>query len=117
MKIASWNIRGLNHPLKQNEVQKLLCKYDVDICGLMECKVEEARVEDIMRLKFHGWKQCNNFALHQPGRILILWNPSKVDATVVDMNSQLIHLSITCKVSSQTFLVTFVYGWYAHYHH
>lgn len=42
MKIVSWNIRGLNHPLKQNEVKKFLCKYDVDVCSILKCKLDDA---------------------------------------------------------------------------
>lgn len=74
---------------------------------------EEKEVDALMRLKFPGWRQCNNYANYQPGRIIVLWNPSTVDVSILDVHSQLIHLSVTCKVTSYTFLVTFIYGFHS----
>jgi exonuclease III len=39
MIISSWNIKGLNNPLKQHEVVRLMKKYKMDICGLREIKI------------------------------------------------------------------------------
>lgn len=36
MKIASWNIRGLNMPLKQNGVRNLIHEHNIDLIGILE---------------------------------------------------------------------------------
>lgn len=65
-----------------------------------------------MRRKFPGWSQCNNFGVHGAGRILILWNSSTVDVAIFEVLPQVIHISLTCKVTSSTFLLSFIYGYH-----
>lgn len=91
MKIATWNIRGFNKPLKQNEVKTLIQKHTIDICGLLETKLNANRLDFVMRSKFAEFNQVNNFHLHGCGRMLVLWNPSKVDLQILDISSQMIH--------------------------
>lgn len=59
IKIGSWNIRGFNHPLKQNGVKEMLKKYCVDIFGVLECKLDDVKLQRIMDTKFVEWSQCN----------------------------------------------------------
>lgn len=54
----------------------------------------------------------NNFIMHCAGRILILWDPLKVDVTELEMTAQVIHCIITCKVTSISFQVSFVYAFH-----
>lgn len=110
MKIGSWNVRGFNNIETQKEVSKLLKKHSMDIFGIIECKMGENRVDALMSLMFPSWRHCNNFATYQPGRIIVMWNPSTVEVSILEVHSQVIHLAITCKVTTKTFLVTFVYG-------
>lgn len=112
MKIASWNIRGLNRPLKQNDVRDFIKKYDIDIMGVLETKLEVSRIKRVMRNKFYGFRQINNFNMHDAGRILILWNPLKIGLEVVECTQQAIHCLATCKVTSFTFNVSFVYAFH-----
>lgn len=112
MKISGWNVRGLNIPLKQSIKVTFMKDNNVDIMGVLECKLNETRLDSLMRSKLVGMKQCNNFGLHDAGRILVIWNSTMVDVIIVGIISQLIHLSVSCKVTSHTFLVTFVYDFH-----
>jgi exonuclease III len=53
MLIYSWNVRGLNSSLKQHEVANLMRRNRMDICGLLETKlnssffVAEIQVEEL----------------------------------------------------------------------
>ena len=110
MIIASWNIRGLTDPVKQLRVQEFMVNNKVKIMGILETKLKREPLDFMMRNSFTGWLHCNNLGEHPKGRILILWRPGPVDVDVVCCHSQLIHLRVTCKVTSQVFLVAYVYG-------
>jgi exonuclease III len=51
MIIYSWNIRGLNNPLKQHEVVGLMKKCKMDICGLLETKLLPSRGAALHKLR------------------------------------------------------------------
>lgn len=52
MKIAIWNIIGLNQPLKQNGVRNLNKQHDLDIIGVLETKFGLPKLDRIMQSKF-----------------------------------------------------------------
>ncbi|XP_022870493.1 uncharacterized protein LOC111389759 [Olea europaea var. sylvestris] len=80
--------------------------------AILETKFEDRKLMRIMRNKFVGFMQVNNFCTHQAGRILILWNPSKFLLNVMEVHPQIIHVKATCKVTSYASLVSFVYGFH-----
>jgi hypothetical protein len=47
MYFACWNIRGLNDPLKQGEVRKLISEHHVSLCGLVETRVKECNKDNV----------------------------------------------------------------------
>ncbi|KAI5681853.1 hypothetical protein M9H77_03081 [Catharanthus roseus] len=110
MNIGSRNIRGFSKALKHNGVQYFLKQHNLSVFALLESKLDENKLFDIMRWKFKYWKVAHNFNLHEGGRILILWNPLLVSLDVLDVNIQVMHVLITCKVTSKNFLLSFVYG-------
>ena len=44
MLVDSWNVKGLNSPLKQHEVVHLMKKHKMDVCGLLETKMSSPKV-------------------------------------------------------------------------
>ena len=109
MKIGCWNVRGLNWPLKQNGVHNLMIKHKLDVLGILESKLSSPKLASIMKNKFSGFWEVDNFHLHAGGRILIIWNPAKVSLELIDMSPQVVHCKATCKVSSISFCISFVY--------
>lgn len=110
MKIASWNIRGFNKSLKHNGVRSLIQQHSIDLIGILETKINEDKLINIMRNKFSSWCQINNFDTHGGGRILVLWDPNKVNISVDNISPQVIHCQAQCRVSGSEFKVSFVYG-------
>ncbi|XP_022889220.1 uncharacterized protein LOC111404680 [Olea europaea var. sylvestris] len=80
--------------------------------GVLETKLVDQKFMRILRNKFDGFMHVNNFCTHKVGRILILWNPSKIFLDVMEVHPQIIHCKATCKITSYTFLVNFVYGFH-----
>lgn len=77
--IATWNVRGLNSPQKQADLVKWMRWFRVDVLGLLETKLKPKNLECFVNTYFSNWKSINNFDLISSGRILVLWDPTKVD--------------------------------------
>lgn len=110
MKIASWNIRGLNLPLKQNGVCHLIRSNNLDVLAVLETKCSREKVCRFVKNKLPGWEFCDNFDLAKGGRILVIWNPDTVDLSLVLKHPQVIHCRIHCKISSHEFCISFIYA-------
>lgn len=59
MSLATWNIRGVNHPSKQRAVSRFLSEYKVDFLSLVETKVRKVSFSSTCSsisttMKFHG---------------------------------------------------------------
>jgi len=113
MRVAFWNIRGFHLPLKQKGVEDLATKKEISLLAVLETKLSIAGLEAFMRRRFRGWKQVNNFASHGGGRILILYDPLKIQLDTLEVLPQIIHCRVICKVSSESFLGSFVYGFHS----
>jgi len=101
----------MNRPLKQNGVHNLMINHSLDVLGILESKLSSSKLASIMKNKFNGLLVCDNFHLHVAGRIAIIWNPTKVHLELIDMSPQVIHCKATCKVSSISFHISFVYAY------
>lgn len=44
MNVLVWNIRGINKPLKQKEVKKMVARLKVSIICLVETRVQKANI-------------------------------------------------------------------------
>lgn len=53
--ILAWNVKGLNAPNKQKKVIHLCNERSVGLVGLLETKVKESRVDNIVNSMFGGW--------------------------------------------------------------
>jgi exonuclease III len=110
MIIYSWNIRGLNNPLKQHEVVSLMKKQKMDICGLLETKLLPSKVSSLHKFRLRHWQFFSNADVAHTARIVVFWNPNTVQVDLLASSPQAIHLSVTCLISQISFMVTFVYG-------
>lgn len=110
MKIACWNIRGFHKPLKQRSVRSLLGAHKIDIFGILESKFDKKDLDSLMRIRFPGMQVINNFDSNSRGRILVIWNPASVDLEVMSMESQCVHVRVTCLRTAKVFCASFIYG-------
>jgi hypothetical protein len=110
MIIYSWNIRGLNNPLKQHEVVSLMKKHKMDVCGLLETKLLSSRVGSMHKFRLRHWQYLSNTDVACTARIVVFWNPSTVKVDLFASSTQALHLSVTYLISHISFMATFVYG-------
>ncbi|XP_074300977.1 uncharacterized protein LOC141632320 [Silene latifolia] len=110
MKIASWNIRGFNCPLKYSEVKDYLGVNKIDIMALLETRVKEHKASKIIRKKFSNWNVVCNYSHHYNGRIWVFFNPSTVTMLSKTVADQLIHFKVHHHESCSTFHLSIVYG-------
>jgi len=104
MIICSWNIRGLNNPLKQHEVVGLMKKYIMDIYGLLETKLLPSRVATLHKFLLRDWKYLSNADVASTARIVVFWNPCTVSGDLLASSTQALHLSVhnSCGVLEAT---------------
>ncbi|XP_074288884.1 uncharacterized protein LOC141614030 [Silene latifolia] len=109
MIISSWNIRGLNDPLKHHEVGNFLVRNKVDVFGLLETHVKEKNTATIFN-KFSRYHILTNYQSHPNGRIWFFLNPrtTTLHSSVITMQS--IHCTVVHNATNQKLDITMVYG-------
>ncbi|XP_074289006.1 uncharacterized protein LOC141614149 [Silene latifolia] len=109
MIISSWNIRGLNDPIKQMEVRSYLAINKVEVLGLLETRVKSNKFDVISRT-FPLYSIMNNYSHHYNGRIWVLWDNRKFTVLSSHVHDQLIHLELLHYISHEKIFVTFIYA-------
>ncbi|CAH9093039.1 unnamed protein product [Cuscuta europaea] len=112
MIIASWNIRGLNQASKQNSIANFARVNKVRIFCLLETKMSSLTFDNFVNYRFNAWMYVTNFDKLSGGRMAIIWDPHFVDAVVLQVDKQHIHVRFTCRVTQLSFYVTFIYALY-----
>ena len=67
MNILVWNVRGLNHPLK--EVVSRIRKLNISLVCLLETRVKMPKMQEIMGKMFSGSSCVHNYEYVRNGRI------------------------------------------------
>ncbi|XP_010687394.1 uncharacterized protein LOC104901504 [Beta vulgaris subsp. vulgaris] len=110
MYACSWNVRGLNDPLKIKEVKSFLVGNKLNIVALNETRVKLAN-KDRIRKKFGGsWQWGDNYSHSSKGRIWLAWKHALIQVKILFTTEQVIHALITDKNSQYKMLFTAVYG-------
>ncbi|KAL9686342.1 hypothetical protein QQ045_023798 [Rhodiola kirilowii] len=109
--LASWNVRGINHPSKQAEVRYLIKKYDIGLLAVLEAKAKVAKCKSIMNgcCPVDNWKSfCFDDGLDGKSRMLLLWDPEVFTVSIWFASSQ----QVVCEVTwnNVSFMVGFVYA-------
>ncbi|KAJ8435393.1 hypothetical protein Cgig2_009644 [Carnegiea gigantea] len=101
--IASWNVRGLNWPNKQED-------YQISLIGLLETKVKEKKVQAVANRLFQGWEWHHNFNQTAKGRIWVSWKPQVYSIQILKVTDQLIHCVILKVSTLDKFFIISVHG-------
>ncbi|XP_074299208.1 uncharacterized protein LOC141630262 [Silene latifolia] len=109
MRVSSWNIRGFNDPIKQQEVRGYLRDNKVEVLGLLETRVKIYNFAAICSL-FPSYLVINNYSHHYNGRIWVFLDIRRVTLVSSYVHDQLIHLELQHNASNKTFHISFVYG-------
>lgn len=109
--ISSWNIRGLNGPLKQEEIRSLVLSRKIVVLGILETRIKEENLLPVWKiLNLANWEVVHNHESDVLGRIWVIYNPTRVKLTVIKSGAQFIHCQIEWE--DKFFLWTYVYGSY-----
>ena len=110
MKLASWNIRGVNEPHKQREVRSLIGRQRLSMLGLNETRVQHSKHQDIIHSICPTWRYITNYGYHSNGRIWVMWDPSVLDVIPLFCSDQIIYVQAIDVQNQVSMLVCFVYG-------
>ncbi|GKE21000.1 RNA-directed DNA polymerase, eukaryota, reverse transcriptase zinc-binding domain protein, partial [Tanacetum coccineum] len=109
--IASWNIRGLNRPLKQSEVRQVVNENNLSICAILESHVEISGLANVCSKVFRSWDWTLNANLYPKGcQIILGWNINVVSLMVIAQSSQDLHVKITHNANNDQFYCSFIYA-------
>ncbi|XP_071704036.1 uncharacterized protein [Rutidosis leptorrhynchoides] len=111
LKIASWNIRGMNTLDKQSEVNDLIKDEDLSMCILLETHLKHKNIQKVCENVFNNWKWHSNVK-NSPNscRIIVGWNDSKVNVMIIKCTSHLIFYMVEVISTKEKFYCSFVYA-------
>ena len=110
VKFASWNIRGLNDPLKQIEVRSFVKSHALDFVCILETRVRVSNKDRIFSSIFPGWKLFHNYDHAVLGRIWMCGNPGKVSIDIVHSMDQAMLCRVTAIKDNYSFWCSAVYA-------
>lgn len=110
MIFITWNVRGINEPLKLKEVKRFLEGKQVNLVGLFETKVKNQFIQKKQNKFGTKWKWIDNSNKESHGRIWVRWNPDTVNFQVYQTHEQFIHGIATSKDQKHQIDISFVYG-------
>lgn len=110
MIIVSWNVRGLNSPIKIKEIKQFFDINNVSVIGLLETKIKSSNAQKIQKKFGTQWNWCTNYSHHEKGRMWVGWRHDRCKVEQRDTNTQFISTKITPINSNLHFFVVFVYG-------
>ncbi|XP_042056358.1 uncharacterized protein LOC121800935 [Salvia splendens] len=110
MIVATWNIRGLQQLPTQAAVVDFVRTHKIDVMGLLETKFTKENYTFFLENNFRDWKAVDNFELIENSRMLLIWNPSRVELEPIRLEEQAIYAKIRCLTSNNSFHFVLVYG-------
>ena len=110
VKFTSWNIRGLNDPLKQREVRSFVKSQALEFICLVETRVRASNRDRIFSSLLPGWRLFHNYEHALLGRIWICGNPEKVSINIIHSMDQAMLCHITVLKSNVSFWFSAVYS-------
>lgn len=110
-KFGTWNIRGLNDPLKQKEVCSFVKLNNLSFFGVVETKVRSANLSSCTSRCFPGhWQSFHNIGSLSTARIILGWDPHLLSVAVVFCSPQMVVVSVEMLVEHKCFFASVVYG-------
>lgn len=96
-KLACWNVRGLNSPLRQKEVRDFTYKNNIGLFGLVEVKINLRNRELFAKRIFRSWELAYNSLPNAVSRIWVAWNPNLFEGSQLHSHEQAITLRMKNK--------------------
>ncbi|GAV92923.1 Exo_endo_phos domain-containing protein [Cephalotus follicularis] len=109
IKIATWNVRGLNNPSRHNEVRHFVSSNSISLLGILESRVRAHNMDRIAKSLNKNWMYTSNHETSLSGRIVVVWDPAILSFVPLLKNEQDIHGCVTL-ANNQCVHISFVYG-------
>ncbi|XP_035834111.1 uncharacterized protein LOC110881992 [Helianthus annuus] len=107
----TWNIRGLNRPLKQSEVRTIVAENKLELCAILESHVNIGNLAKVCKFVFRNWNWTSNGGVCSRGtRIILGWNADNLDVMVLAQSDQIMHTQVIFKASKRVLFCSFVYA-------
>lgn len=87
-------MRGLNRTARQRAVKEVCVLNNVEMCTLLEMKLNKVGVDLFINNCFQGWKFFINLEAHDGGRILLLWRSDLFEVNLLFSSIQVVHSRI-----------------------
>ncbi|KAI8551299.1 hypothetical protein RHMOL_Rhmol06G0175000 [Rhododendron molle] len=111
LKIASWNIRGLNNPLKQKEVYSFISSQKLQLMGILETKVRATNLCTTFGKCFPAhWSYSHNLGSSSVARIVVAWDPQCLVVDVLQTSDQMVCAKVQIVASSKILYLSIVYA-------
>ena len=110
IKIAAWNIRGLNDPLKQKELSTFVWVHSFSVVVIMETHVRSSNKDRIFNSILHGWGLLHNYEHASPCMIWVCWNLRVVSIVASLCIDQAILCYITVLKDNNSFFCSAIYA-------
>ena len=78
MKTISWNIRGINSPIKHSMIKKKIQQENPTILMLQETKTSSSKIESLMSKLWCGSQTISLDSSRASGGFSISWNPKEI---------------------------------------
>lgn len=104
-----WNVRGFNKFSKHLVVAEWVRKCGFQFGFLIETRVKENKVKEIIEKVFPGWSYITNYEYNWLGRLWVIWS-QRVRVTPCFKSAQLITCSILMEGMKEEIFCSFVYG-------
>ncbi|KAL9675990.1 hypothetical protein QQ045_004201 [Rhodiola kirilowii] len=98
--LASWNIKGLNSPIKMFKVRDWILKNSIDCVALLEIKLPDCKwVEAVEKCRPNdAWRGEFSICYNGWARILLLWN---IDVLTISVTKRFSHF-MCCNVQTMS---------------
>ncbi|XP_056698437.1 uncharacterized protein [Spinacia oleracea] len=110
MNINSWNVRGLNDPIKVVEIKKFLANNNISVVSLLETKVQEKNSSKIQKKIGNGWQWIMNYECSPRGRVWLGWKHALFSVQLLHKSEFCIHCTVSTKNGLFSANFTAVYG-------
>ncbi|GKD77098.1 RNA-directed DNA polymerase, eukaryota, reverse transcriptase zinc-binding domain protein [Tanacetum coccineum] len=111
VKLAAWNVKGLNFSLKQNEVKSLISDNRISMCAITETQLRKKFVNPVCNELFGTWPWVSNTVDSSKGcRIAIGWDPFVLSARLISQIDQVMHFEVSFLHNQMKVFVSYIYG-------
>ena len=73
MNLVCWKIRGLDDPVKQSEIQKIVNRTTASMLGITENKLRIENVDRVMKKCLPNWHYVHNGSICSVCRVIYCW--------------------------------------------